>query len=216
MIHQKGSRQKLIIFTRYPAAGRTKTRLIPVLGPEGAAHLQRTMTQGIVHTVKEMAKGSCLHIEVCYTGGSLQLMQEWLGKDIDYNVQHGDDLGQRMYNAFANASQKGAEMALIIGSDCPELDRSVILEAMAALNKHQLVIGPSTDGGYYLIGAKCDLPAEAVSYLLADIAWGTPGVFQETLDRARKIGLQTALLKELNDIDLPSDLKYFDHYPDPQ
>ena len=216
MIHQKDFDQELIIFTRYPIAGQTKTRLIQELGAEGAAQLQKDMTERIVQICREMIKPNNIRLEVHFTGGSETLMQEWLGNDIPLRAQEGNDLGQRMHSSFEKAWQNGAQRAVILGSDCPQLGVVIIKEALHALEKNHLVLGPSTDGGYYLIGTTCDLPKEIYSLLFLNIAWGTADVFPETLRRARKNGLKTTILKELHDIDLPDDLKHFDHHPDPQ
>src|SRR4028119_49398 len=94
------AKQHLIIFTRYPEPGKTKTRLIPALGTEGAANLQRQMTEHSLSQVKQLQKTSAISFEVRFAGGNLQLMQDWLGYDIPYQPQGEGDLGSRMAQSF--------------------------------------------------------------------------------------------------------------------
>jgi len=216
MIHQKDSREEIIIFTRYPRAGMTKTRLIPELGAEGAASIQRSMTERIVGTAGRLIHEQGLCLWVYSVGGSLQLMKEWLGPDYFYHDQAEGDLGRKMMLALRDARRRGAKRTVLIGSDCPGLTGGLLREALEALQTSRLVLGPSADGGYYLIGAGSDLSEEELSLLFTDIAWGTPGVFQETVARARTAGITISILTELRDIDHPQDLAYFDHHSDPQ
>jgi len=107
--------KQLIVFTRFPMPGKTKTRLIPHLGADGAARLQREMTE---HTVRQARKTGA-KIEIRYTGGSAGQMCNWLGKDLHYAEQGGGDLGERMAHAFEEAFAGGAERVVLVGSDCP-------------------------------------------------------------------------------------------------
>lgn len=216
MNHQKRCQEEIIVFTRYPQAGQVKTRLIPELGADGAAGIHRSMSERIVRTARLLADDHGALLTVYYTGGSPQLMRKWLGPELLYHEQTGADLGQKMMSAFRDARQRGAERAVLIGSDCPALDGGLITEALAALHNSQLVLGPATDGGYYLIGTTNALPADTLALLFTDIAWGTSMVFQETVDRAGRAGVTPSILKELHDIDHPGDLAYFHHHPDPQ
>ncbi len=216
MNHQKGFQEELIIFTRYPRAGLAKTRLIPKFGANGAARIQRAMTEQIVQTAGQIVHDSELRFSIYFADGSHQQMEQWLGPDFLYHEQVGDDFGQRMMQVFQDAWDRGAKRALLIGSDCPSIDCQLITEALAALHKNQLVLGPTADGGYYLVGMTSDLPATWLSLLFTDIAWGTSNVFQATVDRAHDAGMKTSILKELHDIDHPQDLAYFHHHSNPQ
>ena len=192
----------LIIFTRYPEAKKTKTRLIPVLGAEGAANLHRQLTETIITQVKELQE---VLIEVHFTGGNQQLMQAWLGENITYRQQTEGDLGKRMATAFQTAFNNGIEKAVIIGSDCPALNSQIITEAFAALSQHELVLGPATDGGYYLIGLKRLIPE-----LFTGINWGTSEVLQQTVAIAENLKLAVSYLTTLSDVDRPEDLAILD------
>jgi rSAM/selenodomain-associated transferase 1 len=216
MNHQKGFQEEIIIFSRYPQPGLTKTRLIPELGADGAANIQRTMTEQIVQTARQLVHDRQILISLYHDGGSHQQMEQWLGHDLLYHEQTGVDLGQKMMFAFEDAWCRGLRRTVLIGSDCPDIDCQLITDALVALQNNQLVLGPATDGGYYLIGTTSDLPANKLSLLFTDIAWGTSDVFQKTIDRAHDAGITTSILKELHDIDHPRDLTYFHHHPDPQ
>ena len=193
---------RLIIFTRYPEPGKTKTRLIPALGAEGAARLQRELTE---HTLRQLGKTDELpsySIEVRFAGGNRELMAEWLGPG-KYEPQGEGDLGAKIYGAFATAFATGIEKVAIVGIDCPDLDARVAIAAFDRLNDSDLVLGPAVDGGYYLIG----LRQAVVPELFAGISWGSDKVLQQTVDTARKLHLSYSLLPELADIDRPEDLE---------
>jgi uncharacterized protein len=191
----------LIIFTRYPEPGKTKTRLIPALGGDGSAQLHRRMAE---HTVKQVRSLSCA-IEVWYVGGSEELMQDWLGKDLWYREQPAGDLGDRMCGAFRSAFEQGYQSVMIVGTDCPGLTTDFMAQGFASLRNQVVTIGPAIDGGYYLIGLQRLVPE-----LFQEINWSTATVFSETLAIVDKLQLSTYLLPSLYDIDLPDDLQYLD------
>lgn len=196
----------LIIFTRYPEPGKTKTRLIPILGAEGAAKLQRQMTEQKLAEAKKLQQIHPLYIEVHFTGGTQQLMQDWLG-NLTYKQQSQGDIGCRMSAAFQTAFEAGMQRIVLIGIDCPDLKVELMAEAFQALNKHDLVLGPAKDGGYYLIGLNYLLPE-----LFRGINWSTSEVLGQTQDIAQKLDLAVAYLPILSDIDRPEDLSVL--YPE--
>jgi rSAM/selenodomain-associated transferase 1 len=201
----------LIVFTRYPEVGKTKTRLIPALGAEGAATLQRQMTE---FTLKQVEQWVDLHgndlegdrspapsVEIRFAGGDRTLMQDWLGSRWLYQPQATGDLGVRMRQALQFAFEQGSKRAVTIGIDCPQLDSATLAQAFQALQNHDLVLGPATDGGYYLIGLRSLVPE-----LFRGIDWGTDQVFQQTVAVAEAKGLAIATLTPLTDVDRPEDL----------
>ena len=198
---QAATRECLIVFTRYPEPGKTKTRLIPVLGAEGAATLQRKMTENQLAEVKELQAFYSLSVEVHFAGGNEQLMQNWLGSNLIYRRQSEGDIGCRMASAFQASFAAGINGVVIIGIDCPDLNAQVIAQAFQALCQHDLVLGPAQDGGYYLIGLRRLIPE-----LFTGISWSTAEVLQQTLSIAQKLELAVALLPLLSDIDRPEDL----------
>ncbi|OGQ98574.1 MAG: hypothetical protein A2505_01870 [Deltaproteobacteria bacterium RIFOXYD12_FULL_55_16] len=201
---------RLILFTRYPEAGRTKTRLIPALGAQGAAALQRRMSEAIVAQMISFAGQYPVALEICYADGNQQAMENWLASDIPCLPQGEGDLGARLQRAFAQAFAKGAQAVVIIGADCPGLGPDIFAQAFAALARKDLVVGPAMDGGYYLIGL--NQPAAA---LFKEIPWGSGEVLAVTLKQAQALPLATHLLEPLADVDRPEDLRHIDNYSHP-
>jgi rSAM/selenodomain-associated transferase 1 len=193
--------QHLIIFTRYPEPGKTKTRMIPALGDVGAANLQRQMTEHTIKQAKELQKISDISVEVRFAGGNLQLMQDWLGLDLVYKSQGEGDLGQRMARSLADAFQNSAEYVIIIGTDCPGVNSHTLVTAFEKLAICDLVLGPAIDGGYYLIGLQQPIPE-----LFSQIEWGTAQVYRQTIEIAEKLNLSSVYLSTLADVDRPEDL----------
>ena len=196
-------RKRLIIFTRYPEPGHTKTRMIPALGAEGSAGLQRQMAE---HTLVQVRKVQA-ELEVHFAGGSQRLMQDWLGADLTYQQQSEGDLGQRMKSAFEVSFADGINRTVMVGVDCPDINTTIIAEAFDALEQQDLVLGPAADGGYYLIGLKCLIPE-----LFLGINWGTSQVLAKTQSIAQKLGLTVYYLPLLEDVDRPEDLAIWERY----
>lgn len=195
------AKERLIVFTRYPEPGLTKTRLIPALSAQEAATLHRQMTEHTLSKVRELQSQRPLSIEVRFTGGNLALMQDWLGSDLVYQHQGTGDLGVRMARSHQSAARAGIERTVIIGTDCPGLNAELIVQAFGQLHSRDLVLGPAVDGGYYLIGLRCLIPA-----LFSGISWGTAEVLQQTVHIANKLDLSVAYLTQLADVDRPEDL----------
>jgi rSAM/selenodomain-associated transferase 2/rSAM/selenodomain-associated transferase 1 len=195
------SRETLIVFTRFPEPGRVKTRLSPLLGPEGAAQLQREMTEHVLGRVRPVLMERGVGLEVRYDGGSKAAIHRWLGNTSRFTPQGGGDLGARMNRAATEAFTSGAQAIVIIGADCPELDDSTIARAFESLKSNRVVFGPAKDGGYYLVGLRGPCPS-----LFENITWGVNSVLAASLAKARAAGIEPALLPELADIDEPADL----------
>lgn len=194
--------KRLIIFTRYPEPGITKTRMIPALGAVGAAKLQRQMTEHTLAQAQLLQSIDDVSIEVRFAGGDKQLMQTWLGNDIECIAQGEGDLGQKMANSLISAFQNQTKLVVIIGSDCPELTPALIARAFQQLHLgSDLVLGSAIDGGYYLIGLSRFIPE-----LFAGISWGSDRVFSQTVAVAQNLNLTTAYLPPLADVDRPEDL----------
>ncbi|UVI40348.1 TIGR04282 family arsenosugar biosynthesis glycosyltransferase [Qipengyuania spongiae] len=179
----------LAIFARWPEPGAAKTRLIPALGAEGAAEVYRRL---LAHTIDE-ARHCGLPVVVRTTGADPARFRAAFGRDIACEDQGEGDLGERLARVPAPA--------IIIGSDCPDCDASTMRRAAEALRTHPAVIGPASDGGYYLIGL-----AEAQPAVFADMEWSTETVFAETMHRFAAAGIAPLVLPRLDDIDTPEDL----------
>jgi len=195
---------RIIVFSRLPQPGNTKTRMIPALGPDGAADLQRQMTRRTLATVDRTAALIECESEVRHTGGTSEQMADVFGASRSYVPQGEGDLGERLRRAFADAFTTGMHRAVCIGSDCPSISHHLLSQALRRLADHDLVIGPATDGGYYLIGMNQSHPD-----LFVGIDWGTQSVLAQTLARAESLGLRVHQLAELSDVDEPADLEHW-------
>ncbi len=202
MINEKS----LIVFSRYPEPGKTKTRMIPALGAEGAAQLQKKMTEDTLAEARKLLDDHATKVTVFFAGGNQQLMQKWLGADWIYQPQTEGDLGVKMHSAFQTSFDEGSNKVVIIGIDCPDLNAQLLTESFQLLTEKDLVLGPAQDGGYYLIGLRYLIPE-----LLQNISWGTSQVFAQTTAIATQLNLATAYLPILNDIDRPEDLLIIDY-----
>jgi rSAM/selenodomain-associated transferase 2/rSAM/selenodomain-associated transferase 1 len=191
---------RLIIFSKYPVPGKTKTRLISLLGPAGAADLQKRLAEKTYQTARRYNQSREMDIEICFEGGSDRKMKAWLGKGPIYSQQVPGDIGIRMHHAMINAFLFGSGSVVLIGTDIPDITEMILDQAFTSLKKNDLVLGPSTDGGYWLIGL--NRPVD----VFQDIKWSTSGVLQQTLQEARKQNLKYHILDKLTDIDTEKSL----------
>ncbi len=198
----------LIIFTRPPRSGQTKTRLIPALGAVGAANLQARLTRLLLHRVRVLDKAITVRIDV--DNLDLPAARKWLGRRFDYAPQANGDIGRRMAHAFDRAFSAGAQQVVLVGSDIPDVTDSVITRAFDQLTRHDMTLGPAVDGGYYLVGMRrLAAVAGAMDIFAADMPWGTCRVFDQTLAIAGARHLSIGRLPMLRDIDRPADLVYW-------
>lgn len=189
----------ILVFARAPVAGRTKTRLIPALGAEGAADLHRALTR---HALGQAAAAAPERLQLWGTGedpgGELAAWAREFGAEL--HAQPEGDLGARMQAALASALAH-TDAALVIGSDCPWLDAATLRQAGAALAGHDAVLGPADDGGYVLLGLRRVDPA-----LFNGIPWGTERVLALTRERLASRGWHWQELVSRGDVDRPEDL----------
>ncbi|MBW2064191.1 MAG: TIGR04283 family arsenosugar biosynthesis glycosyltransferase [Deltaproteobacteria bacterium] len=197
---QRRCHDRVIIFGRYPVPGKTKTRLAPGLGPAGAAELQRVLTEGILEAASAFFSNGKADIEFRFQGGSKEQVARWIGKDVPCFMQKPGNLGERMYTALRKAFKEGKRRVVLVGTDIPALTSLHLEMAFDALKEKDIVVGPSTDGGYWLIGMK--QPNELFSH----IPWSTSLVLEETLSRAKSRGLKLRLLQTLRDVDTFEDI----------
>jgi uncharacterized protein len=189
---------RIVVFAKAPVPGEVKTRLIPALGSEGAADLARAM---LLNTLGE-AGGAGLGIpELCADPHPRDA--KWNGHLPDAVLLTGQgegDLGQRLERATARVIGAG-ERILLIGTDCPDLDRHRLRVAAVALDEHDAVIYPALDGGYVLLGLRRHDPS-----LFSDIPWSTHEVAATTIARIEALGWSLHVGETLRDIDEPADL----------
>jgi len=194
----------LIIMTRLPQAGQTKTRLIPALGAEGSAALHDRLARHTIGRAKAFCSNQKYRLIIRIAGGSAAAAQEWLGEpEIEYAEQSPGTLGDRLIEASESAFGAGAELVLVIGTDCPSINQSTYTQALEQLETRDLILGPAEDGGYYLIGFKQHSPA-----LFQNINWSTETVLKETKNVAKKLGLSVGLGETFPDVDIPEDLPH--------
>jgi len=192
---------RFAIFAKAPRAGSVKTRLIPALGPEGAASLYRRLAVAqIERTVRAAPGGVDLWCAPDADDEFFARCAEEFG--VDLYVQPDADLGTRMHTAAVDTLRR-ADAAVVIGTDCPGLTVDYLAHAASQLEakQHDVVIGPCEDGGYALIGMRAAQPG-----LFSDIAWSTPEVAATTLRRLRALGLRWQELPLLWDVDDAVDL----------
>jgi rSAM/selenodomain-associated transferase 2/rSAM/selenodomain-associated transferase 1 len=199
------TRETLIVFTRFPLAGRAKTRLIPRMGAQGAAELQREMTEHVLARMWPLVTRRGVKLEVRFDDGSRAEMCRWLGSGMNFTPQGDGDLGARMLRATNEAFAAGIGAVVVIGADCPEFEVAQVERAFDSLRTHPLVFGPATDGGYYLVGLR-----EATPSLFEGITWGTSSVLETSAANARKMGVEPFLLPELSDVDELADLEVWE------
>lgn len=197
--------ERLIIFTRYPQPGKTKTRLIPILGTQGAADLQRQMTEHAINRVRGFVDSRPVDMEVRYEGGSRELMEKWLGTSVSYRPQGVGDLGDRMQRAVSEAFQQGLKRVVIMGTDCPGVTGVIARTGFDLLSQFDLVLGAAEDGGYYLIGFR-----QEMGQLFHNIPWGTSEVRARTVEAASRLGLRVVSLDLLADVDRSEDLEVWE------
>jgi rSAM/selenodomain-associated transferase 1 len=188
-----------LVFARAPLPGATKTRLIPLLGAEGAAALHRRLVRQALATAA--AAGAA---ELWCTPDCSDPFLQAAATDCDASLhaQRGTDLGTRMADALADALRR-KPYAVCIGSDCPALTAQHLQQAVAALRAgHEAVLAPAEDGGYALIGLARQAPG-----LFAGIDWGGPAVMAQTREQLRAGGLHWLELETLWDVDRPEDYR---------
>tara|TARA_Y100001960_G_C14750227_1_gene867979 strand:+ start:151 stop:762 length:612 start_codon:yes stop_codon:yes gene_type:complete len=193
----------ILVFTRAPVAGKVKTRLIPKLGPAGAARLHAKLVHLTLRKVTE-GKHDPVQLWCSPRRENLFFKQCRAAYGVSLHDQSGNDLGERMCNAFEQALLD-YDWALMIGTDCPDLTSADLERARQIFAKGiDVVLGPAADGGYYLIGLKRSQPE-----LFTNIPWGGPNVLSCTWTRLGALGLSGRELDQRHDLDRPDDLKRF-------
>ncbi len=184
----------LIIFAREPLKGKVKTRLHGCLPEAACRNLYKAFVQDSVALARSIA---CEKRYIAYdTEGSEPRFLKSIAPDFGFFPQRGKHLGERIHRAFLFAARERADRTAIIGSDAPTLPSLYVRSAFLKLASHDVVVGPSLDGGYYLVGLT--VPCKE---LFSRIGWGTNKVFMQTLARIRKMHLKAALLPPWYDVD---------------
>ena len=186
----------LLILIRNPQLGKVKTRLARTLGDVEALRIYNLLLDRTRRAAQDVAAERWL-----YYSDFIPEKDEWLESDFQKKIQYPGDLGERMESAFREAFATGAKKALIIGSDCPDLSGAILQQAFDALDHADFVIGPTPDGGYYLLGMK-----QLESSVFQEIEWSTETVRSKTLGKIHAAGFTCAELPVLSDVDTEEDL----------
>ena len=198
----------IILFVKYPEPGRVKHRLTPPFPSEVAAELYRNFILDHLITLGRLS----VPLRIYFTPASSEAQfRQWLGNDRTYVPQEGGDLGERMKNAFLDVFSEGFERAVLMGSDLPDLPGRIIRDSLLSLDTYDSVVGPSQDGGYYLIGFRDSTFTHEV---LDSIPWSTDTVLDSTLSILVRLRRTTYMLEYWNDVDTFSDLRELLHRGD--
>lgn len=191
---------RLLIFTKPPLPGRTKTRLIPALGALGAARLQERLSRRLL---RDLSGHALCPLELWAAFEPEHHLFQELSQEhgVPVYLQQGDDLGARMAHAAQQALAR-AQRVILIGTDCPLLGGEQIQSACRALEQYPAVLGPVEDGGYALLGLR-----EHAPLLFSDMPWSTHRVAELTRQRMRTLSWNWAELPTLWDLDRPADLR---------
>lgn len=194
-LHNYTMKNALIIFARNPVLGKVKTRLAAGIGEAKALQVYEHLLQHTQSIVKDIPV-----TKFVYYADEINEDDIWNG--FEKRIQHGNNLGERMQNAFEELFKAGFSKVCIIGSDCFELTTDIINNTFACLDESDVVIGPVMDGGYYLLGS-----GKFVPQFFINKAWSTSSVFSDTLKDAATLNLSITQLPVLNDIDNEKDLR---------
>jgi len=190
-------KEALLIFAKNIQYGKVKTRLAATIGNEQALFIYRQL---IAHTVSITNKLSI--DKIIFYSDSIVEKDEWENNIYQKKLQSGNDLGERMKNAFKSSFTGGYQKIIIIGTDCFDLNETIIEKGFGSLKDNDVVIGPATDGGYYLLGIK-----KFHREIFENIDWSTDKVLKQTIAIANQLNLSVFMLPELSDIDREEDLK---------
>lgn len=193
--------QCILMFVKTPEKGAVKSRLAISVGNDIALDLYRCFVRD---TLKMMAGTGYPYVVCFHPPDSRKRIVQWLGDTLELLPQTGDDLGERMKIAFLTAFSQDYRNVVLIGSDSPDLPGVLIDEAFTSLKDYDAVVGPSLDGGYYLIGFRADT---FLPQAFDGMPWSTPEVFIQTLDILRKAGNRVHILPTWRDVDTLEDLK---------
>jgi uncharacterized protein len=188
----------LLVFIKNPRFGRVKTRLARTIGDAEALRIYYVLLE----KTRRAALGTTARRWLFYSDFA-EKQDDWPNTDFEKRVQaQSPDLGQRMASAFREAFADGAKRAVIIGSDCPEISPEILDMAFQQLENEDFVLGPATDGGYYLLGMRRFQPE-----IFEGVAWSTAAVLAQTMGIIQSLGQSVALLPELADVDTEADLR---------
>ena len=187
----------IIIFIKNPEKGKVKTRLAASIGDDRALEVYNKLVEHTLAVLEPLQVQKYVFFDE-ERGDNNLLINGGFKK----YIQQGDDLGERMSNAFKTVFKDGVERAIIIGSDCPEITTELINDAFSNLTQYDIAIGPASDGGYYLLGMK-----KLYSDLFSNKEWSSTTVLSDTIIDVQRMDLSFYPLPVLSDIDVEEDLE---------
>ena len=194
----------LVVFAKDPIPGRDKTRLTPRITPDEAAKLYKAFILDIINNARKLERNSIDNITVAYTRVDAErVFRKLVEHPANLLPQKGRNLGERMKNVFKRSFTEGAKRVVIIGTDSPTLPTSYIQKAFDVLKKVPVVIGPTFDGGYYLVGL-----SKQNDDIFDGIEWSTSRVFGQTMTRIKSLNTQVYILPPWYDVDTSEDLEF--------
>lgn len=200
LVIRQNEKKCILLFLKLPERGRVKTRLLEDLDEDTVLSLYKNFILDLLESLK---RGRHVFKICFYPPDSQQKISNWLRNGYSYMPQKGKDLGERMQNAFIESFSEGFSNVILIGSDIPDLTNNIIEKAFKADN-YNAVIGPSFDGGYYLIGFKGN---SFLPEIFKGIQWGTEKVFEETMEIFRKNNYKVHILPKWQDVDRLDDIR---------
>ena len=191
---------RIIILVKYPEGGKVKVRLNASIDEDLIVELYRNFVLDLLSRLSSSSKPFVIGY---HPPDALDGFRQWLGNSYNYLSQRGDDLGERLKYSFIDVFSRGVRGTMVISSDVPDLPDRILNEASVALKSHDAVIGPSPDGGYYLIGFRRD---NFLPEAFEGITWGTEAVFEQTIDKFFEQDIDFMVLESWPDVDVYEDL----------
>jgi len=191
----------LLVFVKAPSPGAVKTRLLPGWSPAEAAGLYQALVRDTLEAVRPLRE---IHVVVAYAPDAGFPDLGWLDGSLALVPQEGRTLGERLTHGFAWAFRQGARRVAALGSDAPELSGAWVRQAFEELRQADVVVGPTRDGGYHLIGLSRPQPA-----LFAGMPWSSPRLLARTLEQVARLGLRLRCVDPIDDLDTPEDVERY-------
>lgn len=198
MVHSAAHERVLVIMAKAPKPGAVKTRLAPGLSPDTVTDFYCCLLDDTLALARSLSN---VEVAIMCPSPDVDELKQLAGNETSIVAQRGEGLAAGLTSVFAHFAESGRRRTIAFNSDSPHLPRSVLETAFETLAAHDLVVGPTHDGGYYLVGAKASHPA-----LFANDAMGTSSALEKLLSHARTLELSVGFAVPSYDIDVPDDL----------
>jgi uncharacterized protein len=198
VLRSPSNERVLVIMAKAPRVGAVKTRLAPSLSPEAVTAFYCCLLEDTLTLARSLGD---VEVAIVCPDSDVNELARLAGNDMRVVAQEGEGLAAGLVSVFAHFARDHHRRTIAFNSDSPHLPRPVLEDAFEALATHDVVVGPTHDGGYYLVGAKASYPA-----LFANDEMGTSSALERLLSRARALALSVALAESFYDIDVADDL----------